>query len=152
MAFTESRPTFEQNRRYGLLAMGNGHAPGTEMGLSAAGVVTVVCEAVTGFITGCDALPAQEAGLAVFFFAALISAGFLAGFFLADFVFTGFLTGLPADFFADRFTAVLRAAAFFAGLATAFFLRAIVVPGDFLRAAFFLPGFFAAFAMRASVV
>ena len=42
--------------------MGNGHAPGTEIGLGAAGVETTA----TGFDTG----RARAAGLAVFFFAA----------------------------------------------------------------------------------
>jgi hypothetical protein len=67
----ESRSTFEQNSRYGLLAMGNGQAAGTEIGLGAAGVGTVLTVAVTGSATGCNALRTREAGLAVFFFAAL---------------------------------------------------------------------------------
>jgi len=49
-------------RRYGLLAMGNGHAPGTAIGLGAAGVGTIAA--------GFGATRPREAGLAVFFFAA----------------------------------------------------------------------------------
>ena len=54
--------------------MGNGQAPGTATGLGMAGAGV----AVTGF----GASRRWTAGLAVFFFAAFLTAGFLAGFFL----------------------------------------------------------------------
>ena len=78
--------------------MGNGHAPGTEIGLGAAGVETAVM--------GGDAEGAGEAGLAVFFFAAFLIAGFLAGFFLAA------LTTAPGFFFAAWFAALVPAIPF----------------------------------------
>lgn len=108
--------------------MGNGHAPGTAIGLGATGVETTA----TGFGAG----RCWEAGLAVFFFAAFFIAGFLAGFFLAGFLAAadfraaaGFFA-LAADF---RLTAGLRTA-FFAGLR----LRATLVFTVFFFAAFFL--------------
>jgi hypothetical protein len=107
-------------RHYGLLAMGNGHAPGTEIGLSAAGVETTA----TGFGAG---LPG-DAGLAVFFFAAFLIAGFLAGFFLAGFVLTGFF-----------FAGFVLAAFFLAGFVlAAFFLASLLLAGFFLGIGFFL--------------
>jgi hypothetical protein len=120
----ESRLTIERGGRYGLLAMGNGHAPGTATGLGAAGVICVVTGAVTGFVTADDAgRPGErrDAGLAVFFFAAFLTAGFLAGFFLAGFL-PGFV--LPGFF-----------AAFFVADFLAAFADLVAVPGFFLRAA-----------------
>jgi hypothetical protein len=120
-------PLLTAGRCYGLLAMGNGHAPGTATGLGIAGAAV----AVMGF----GVLRVRAAGLAVFFFAAFLIAGFLAGFFLAG-------------FFLAIFFAVLRDAADWraAGLRDAdFFLRA-----GALRADFFFAAFFFAFAMTTS--
>jgi len=114
--------------------MGNGHAPGTAIGLGAAGV-----EAAT---TGFDAGPRRTADFAVFFFAAFPSAGFLAGFFLAGLVTRlGFFLAATLRTFA--LVGDLRAA-----LLTDFFLR----EGVALRADFFFADFFLAFAIRTSVV
>jgi hypothetical protein len=44
-AFSRKPRKFKRNGRYGLLAMGNGHAPGTATGFGIAGT-----EAVTGFL------------------------------------------------------------------------------------------------------
>lgn len=131
----ESRLTIERSGSYGLLAIGNGHALGTATGLGAAGVITVVTGAIADFVTGVFAGRLWDAGfdadLAVFFFAAFLPAGFLAGFFFVE------------DF---------RLGDFLAAFATGFFLADF-----FLLAVLFaflpvvLPDFFAAFAMRCSV-
>ena len=124
-AFSRKPRKFDCSGRYGLLAMGNGHAPGTATGLGIAGAAVAV--------TGCSALRRWTAGLAVFFFAAFLTPGFLAGFFLAA------TLSLAADFRAADFLAALL------GLAAGFFLWA----GD-LRADFFFAAFFFAFAMPTS--
>jgi hypothetical protein len=115
--------------------MGNGHAPGTAIGLGATGVEIAMVDFGTTRL--------REAGFAVFFFAAFFTAGFLAGFFLmAD------LRALVALVFASvlRLAIVLRASdlrVFAAG----FFLG-----GAALRTAFLPADFFFAFAIRTSVV
>ena len=116
--------------------MGNGHAPGTEIGLGSGGSAGTSGDAVTGSTDGVGLVRLLFAGVvvfAVFFFAAFFIAGFPAGFFLA-----GAFEGLPATFFFTDFLSVffagadLRAAAFLAG---AFFLRAGAV---FFTVRFFL--------------
>jgi hypothetical protein len=139
--------------------MGNGHAPGTAIGLGAAGSETTA----TGFGAG----RSWEAGLAVFFFAAFFIAGFLAGFFLpgcvrvagsfwASFVllagfFFACLARAPAFFLAAAF----RDLAFTAALAPVADLRAAFFIGLPLRKTFFFAGFFLAdfflLAIRTSV-
>ena len=129
-AFLGKPPTIERSGSYGLLAMGNGQAPGTATGLGAAGVITAV--------TGSGAGRPWEAGLAVFFFAAFLIAGFLAGFFLPS----AFVTALRAADFRDAF-----AMGFFwfaAALRTTFFFDV------FFAADFFAVDFFVDFAIRAS--
>jgi len=149
----ESRLTIERSGSYGLLAIGNGHAPGTATGLGTAGVITVVTGAIADFVTGVFAGRLWDAGfdadLAVFFFAAFLPAGFLAGFFFAGFVV------MPGFFFAEEFRLGDFLAAFATGL---FFAGAAFFLADFcLLAVLFaflpvvLPDFFAAFAMRCSV-
>lgn len=106
--------------------MGNGQAPGTEIGRGATGVDISAM--------GIDATGAGDAGLAVFFFAAFFTAGFLAGFFLpAVTAATGFLAAGAAR--AER----LDLAAFFLPAADDFPARLA------LADAFFLAGFGAAF-------
>lgn len=110
--------------------MGNGHAPGTVTGLGAAGAITDVTGAFTGFVTGCFAGRLWEAGLAVFFFATFFTAGFLAGFFLAGLV-------LTAGFF---LAATLRVSGFFFRVdfpATPFLAGFLAAP-FFLEVAFFV--------------
>jgi len=108
--------------------MGNGHAPGTATGFGIAGAKVAVFE-----FCGFWDLRRWTAGLAVFFFAAFLTAGFLAGFFLAA------ALPLAVDFRAAGFLAALL------DLAAGFFPRA----GD-LRAGFFFAAFFFAFAMPTS--
>ena len=160
----ESRLTIERSGSYGLLAIGNGHAPGTATGLGTAGVITVVTGAIADFVTGVFAGRLWDAGfdadLAVFFFAAFLPAGFLAGFFFAGFVvspgffFAGFVV-MPGFFFAEEFRLGDFLAAFATGL---FFAGAAFFLADFCLLAVLLaflpvvlPDFFAAFAMRYSV-
>jgi hypothetical protein len=117
--------------------MGNGHAPGTATGRGMAGAGV----AVTDFGTS----RRWTAGLAVFFFAALLIAGFLAGFFLAGREPTVLLAAflfLPTNLRATGF----RAAARFADLGVDFFLAAFFLIAFF---AVFFPAFFT-FAMIAS--
>src|SRR5688572_6314161 len=121
--------------------MGNGHAPGTAIGLGATGVEIVMVDFGTTRL--------REAGFAVFFFAAFFTAGFLAGFFFAGFVLLpGFflmadLRALVALVFASalRLAIALRAADLRV-FAAVFFLRAAA-----LRAAFLPADFFFAFAI-----
>jgi len=129
-------PGFKQSGCYGLLAIGNGHAPGTAIGLGAAGIETTA--------TGFGAKRLWEAGLAVFFFAAFLTAGFLAGFFLA----AGFLALAFAGTL--RLEAVLRMADFRDAFAADFFLRAIGLLTTFFFADFLFADFFL-LAIRASV-
>jgi hypothetical protein len=86
--------------------MGNGHAPGTEIGLGAAGADTTA--------TGVGAGRSWKAGLAVFFFAAFFIAGSIAGFFLAAVVLLVLLTGLAG--FVRAAALALAAVFFLAGL------------------------------------
>jgi hypothetical protein len=133
---TESSGNLKRGR-YGLLAIGNGQALGTEMGLGIAGAGV----AVTGF----DVLRRWTAGVAVFFFAAFLIAGFLAGFFLPAFL-AAFLAAVLPAFFSTPLAADLRDACFRAALrdwldlATGFFLRASA-----LRTTFFFDVFFTLF-------
>lgn len=124
--------------------MGNGHAPGTAIGLGAAGVETA---------TGFGAERPGEAGLAVFFFAAFFTAGFLAGFFLATALRAGALR--TADFRAAGLRlADLRLATTRFDLDAVFFLlalRAMVSPTTFFFADFCFADFFLT-AIRPSVL
>lgn len=126
---------FKRNSCYGLLAIGNGHAPGTAIGLGAAGIETVAFGLVTWRL--------GKAGLAVFFFAAFLIAGFLAGFFLPSFLATARLTG---TFLA---VATLREVRLLTDFVTFFFLRVSALPAAFFAEPRF-ELFFAAFAIRPS--
>jgi hypothetical protein len=123
--------------------MGNGHAPGTAIGLGIAGTGVIAFR-----FCGIRALRCWTAGLAVvvFFFAAFLTAGFLAGFFFA-----ALLPALLRLATVVRRGADFRAAGFPADFAVDF-LRAATLRGTFFVAAFFTVFFadFFAFAITTS--